>query len=338
MNKQLLKSIFINIVLLLLLSDLLSGQLLEKQIVVAKDGSGDFINIQSALDAIPENSELYTLVLIKPGVYEEKLFIEKSKIFIKGEDRDSVKIIFPVLRRTWREGNPDDYGAAVINIKNEISDLILQNLTVHNNYGSLFDDTDHQFAIRGGGTKIIILDCNIISDGGDALSLWNSENGMYYHNNCYFEGWVDFVCPRGWCFIENSRFYGHNKNASIWHDGSKNEDKKFVIRDSYFDGVEGFALGRHHRDAQFFLIDCIFSESMKDKEIYYVPQYELQWDEHRKYFHNCIGEKNNYLWHSDNLSEAKGSPTSDEITPQWTFNYEWDPYRVLTSLGINYEK
>jgi pectinesterase len=328
------KILFITGLLVLFLIDPVSAQFSESPITVAKDGSGDFNTIQAAVDAIPDDSEMFYLINIKQGIYEEKLFIENNKIILKGDHRDSVKIIFPVMRKIWRKEHPDDYGAAVITIKNGVTDLILDNLTVYNNYGSLYGDNDHQFAIRGGGTRIIITNSNIVSDGGDALSLWNSDDGMYYHNNCYFEGWVDFVCPRGWCFIENSTFYGHNKNASIWHDGSKDEDQKLVIRNSRFDGVNGFALGRHHRDAQFFLIDCTFSDNMRDKEIYYVPQHELQWDENRKYFFNCAGEKNNYLWHSNNLSEATGAPSPEAITAPWTFNFIWDPYQVLSDLGL----
>jgi len=70
-------------------------------------------------------------------------------------------------------------------------------------------------------TRISILHANVIADGGDTLSLWNTTSGMYYHSDCYFEGWVDYVCPRGWAYITNSRFFGHNLTASIWHDGSK---------------------------------------------------------------------------------------------------------------------
>lgn len=333
-----IRFIFITALLVSLLISSSAAQLSETSFTVALDGSGDFNSIQAAVDAIPVSAEKFTIIKIKPGIYQEKIFIEKNKIVFMGNHKDSVKIIFPVLRKLWREEHPDDFGAATINIKHGVTDLIFDNLTVYNNYGSLYGNNDHQFAIRGGGTRIIIANCNIISDGGDALSLWNTEDGMYYHSNCYFEGWVDFVCPRGWCFIENSTFFGHNKNASIWHDGSKNKDQKFVIRNSFFDGVEGFALGRHHRDAQFYLLDCTFSEKMRDREIYYVPQYELQWGENRKYFFNCNGEKNNYSWHSDNLSEAEGSPAPVDITAQWTFEFKWNPYHILLEFEIKISK
>jgi len=308
---------------------------ISADIIVSKDGSGNFMTIQEALNSIPENEDKQFIIYIKNGIYYEKLFIEKNNIALIGENRDSVKIIFAELRKNWKVDHPDDYGSAVINIKEDVTDLFLKNLTVHNNYGSLYGDNDHQFAIRGGGNKIIIVDCNIIADGGDTLSLWNSESGMYYHKNCYFEGYVDFVCPRGWCYITDSKFFGHNINAAIWHDGSKNKDQKFVIRNSSFYGITGFGLGRFHRDAQFFLIDCTFSSNMADKKIYFKqsdPPRTLQWGMDRIYFYNCHGEKVDYPWHANNLELAEGNPSAEDITPKWVFKDNWDPERIVTGV------
>jgi pectinesterase len=307
--------------------------------IVAKDGTGDFTSIQKALDAIPSQATRRYVIYIKNGTYNEKIFIEKGNITLMGENSDSTLIVFAELRSNWRNNNPDDYGSAVVNIKNNITDLIFINLTIHNNYGKLYGDNDHQFAIRGGKgvTRIIIDNCSIIADGGDTVSLWNTDDGMYYHRNCYFKGYVDYVCPRGYCFIENSRFYGHNLTASIWHDGSGKKDHKFVISSCRFDGVPGFPLGRHHRDAQFFLLDCSFSKNMTDKEIYFAPSNPprtLQWGNDRKYFYNCHGDSIDYEWHADNLKSAEGSPLPEEITAQWTFNYMWDPVTILDSIII----
>jgi hypothetical protein len=115
---------------------------------------------------------------------------------------------------------------------------------------------------------------------------------LYYHANCYFRGAVDMVCPRGWCFIRDSRFFEVKTSAAIWHDGHYNADQKLVIVNSSFDGVSGFHLGRHHYDAQFFLINCSFSDNMSDRPIY-LKTYDDQrrnnpylWGE-RKYFYNC---------------------------------------------------
>lgn len=310
---------------------------LTHDFIVSKDTSGDFKSVQDALDAIPPSVSRQYVIYIKNGIYKEKVFIEKSNVVMFGESRENTIIIYAELRKNWRENHKDDYGSAVINIKNNITDIILINLTVYNNYGSLSGDNDHQFAIRAGEgvTRIILDNCSIKADGGDTVSLWNKNDGMYYHRNCYFEGYVDYVCPRGYCFIENSKFFGHNLTASIWHDGSAKKDHKFVIKNSLFDGIPGFPLGRYHRDAQFFLIDCIFSNNMADKEIFFAPSDPLrvlQWGEERQYYFNCHGDSIDYQWHSDNLHLAEGSPSPEEITPLWTFNNLWDPEAALNRI------
>ena len=300
-------------------------------LVVAQDGSGQFRTIQAALDTIGRDNDTLRTVLVKNGTYREKIFITPSHVAIVGEDRDKTVIEFAELRKNWRATHPDDWGAAVVNIGDTATDIFLGNLTVHNNYGSLHGDHDHQFAIRSGGiaTRIIIVHAKIIADGGDTLSLWNTGNGMYYHADCDFEGWVDYVCPRGWCYITNSRFFGHNLTASIWHDGSRDQDQKLVIRRSSFDGVPGFPLGRNNRDGQFYLLDNRFSVSMADRPIYR-PSAEsaYQWPI-RNYFWNNRRDDGNFAWFGDNLHQAPGGLRPRDITPSWTFRGRWNPEEMM---------
>jgi pectinesterase len=305
-------------------------------IVVAQDGSGQFTKIQDALDFVPAENKQNVIILIRNGIYREKIFITKSFITLVGEDRDSTRIILAVLRKNVNSTIMDmqkDWGTGVINIDSTVTDLTLANLTVHNNYGSLYNTEEHQFAIRGNGTRIRILNCTIIADGADTLSLWNKKDGMYYHAFCSFEGWVDYVCPRGWCYITDSKFYGHNLNASIWHDGDADKSQKFVIRHSSFDGVQGFPLGRNHRDGQIFLLDCRFSKTMADTPIYWPEGSKTSWKwGDRHYYYNCHREGGDYPWFKDNLSSAESSPTADEITALWTFDGTWDPEESMPAV------
>ncbi len=302
--------------------------------VVAQDGSGDYASIQAALDAIPADNASLRVVLVRNGIYREKLYIRAGHLAIVGEDREKTRIVFAELRRLWRAEHGSDWGAAVVNIGERVTDLVIGNLTVHNNYGSLHGDHDHQFAIRSGSaaTRITLLSGNFIADGGDTVSLWNAAAGMYYHADCDFEGWVDYVCPRGWCYITHSRFFGHDMTASIWHDGSQDEDAKLVIRRSHFDGEPGFPLGRNNRDGQFYLLDNLFSSRMADRPIYLPsPRDTYRWGE-RYYYSNNHREGGDYAWFADNLSRAPGAPRGDDVTARWTFAERWDPEETLPAV------
>jgi pectinesterase len=139
------------------------------------------------------------------------------------------------------------------------------------------------------------------------------------------EGGVDFYCPRGWAYAENCKFISHSGTAAIWHDGSKFEDSKTVLKNCSFDGFAGFNLGRYHRDAQFFLIDCTFSNNMADKDIYLVPTTNsIQWGR-RVFYYNCHRTGGDFGWHKDNLTTAKGGVQAKDITPAWIFNNKWNP-------------
>ncbi len=300
-------------------------------LIVAADGSGGYRSIQPALDAVPRDNTSTKVILVRNGTYHEKLFIRSSHVALVGEDWDRTRIEFAELRKNWRKTHPDDWGAAVVNIGDDVTDVFIGNLTVSNNYGAIHGDTDHQFAIRSGGiaTRITLVHAKVLASGGDTLSLWNTGNGMYYHADCDFEGWVDYVCPRGWCYITNSRFFGHSPTASIWHDGSRNRDQRFVIRRSIFGGIPGFALGRNNRDGQFFLLDNQFSATMADRPIYRPSSDDsYQWPA-RAYYANNRRAAGNFAWFADNLPQAEGQPLSRQITPAWTFQGRWDPEGAL---------
>jgi len=303
------------------------------QIVVAADGTGDYRTIQSALDGAA-GADTVT-ILVRRGTYAGKVSITRSRVTIIGEDRDSTRIVYGILREEWaREHGGSDRGSGVVNIDTGVTGITIANLTVVNDYGAIHGTRNHQFTIRGAGTRIILLGCSVISEGGDALSLWDRDDGMYYHAYCTFEGWVDYVCPRGWCYITDSRFFGHNTpSASIWHDGSGDRTQKFVIRSSRFDGVPGFPLGRNHLDAAIYLIDCSFSAHMADRPFYRPPSSPRPWawgDRH--YFYGCHRDSGDYGWFSDNLAAAEGSPDPEAIDARWTFGGKWDPERTLPPL------
>ena len=301
-------------------------------IVVSSDGSAQFTSIQKALASIPKNSSQRVAISIKDGVYKEKLRIDSPNVTLRGQSRKNTRIEFPQLNDEFAK-NPDPIGRAVVNINAD--DCTIENLTITNTAGIV---GPHSFAIYGTGDRTAILDCDVLSEGADTVSLWRGKDGHYYHARCNFRGAVDFVCPRGWCYITDCTFYETKSgSAAIWHDGSKDKDQKFVLRNCKFDGVEGWQLARHHHDAQFFLLNCTFSKTLADRAPYRViyplnhgeasdadkaRNAELDktniWGE-RFYFYNCHREGGDYGWIKNNIETAEGHPKPEQITAAWTF-------------------
>ncbi len=303
---------------------------------VAVDGSGEFTSIQQALRSLDTRDTTPAVITVGNGVYQEQVFLQRSRVSLLGDDMNKTRIVFPVLREAWRAAHDgSDWGAGVVNIDTGVSDITLANLTVLNNYGSLYGVHDkHEFGIRGAGTRIILLHCAVISDGGDALSLWNRTTGMYYHAYCEFEGWVDIVCPRGWCYITNSKFFGHDRQSAVlWHDGSGDRRQKFVIASSDFDGRSGFPLGRNHRDGQVILVNCHFSANLANRPFYRPTSSPAPWawgDRH--YYSNCHRDGGDYPWFADNLDKAGGAQESSHISATWTFDGKWNPEADLPDV------
>ncbi|MCU4164764.1 pectinesterase family protein [Carboxylicivirga caseinilyticus] len=298
----------------------------KPDIVVAADGTGDYNTLTEAINQLPYYNYERVVIFVKNGIYNEKIRIGKDYLTIRGESRDSTIIEYSQLREDWIE-HPDIIGPAVINI--EADDIVLDNLTIRNTQPEI---GPHAFAILGNGTRTILTNCNITSKGGDTVSLWNYKQGMYYHANCYFEGCVDFVCPRGWCFIKDSEFHQLKNTATLWHAAVDDKEKKFVLQNCKFTGVDGWQLGRHHYEAAFYLIDCSFGKGMADKPIYYVsypnkPEKNRPyfWKD-RYYFSGCIGDGFHYNWFDDNfISKGIVDLSPSDLSPAWTFIQQWDP-------------
>lgn len=303
----------------------LATEAFPADIRVAADGSGDFISIQAALDSIPIANARRRVIQIAPGLYNERVRVDHNCVTLRGSSPAETKIAFFFPREEYNR-RYDRFGPGVLNVFGE--DVIVEQLTVEN---TQTNQDKHAFAIYGQPQRFILDDCHVLGEGGDTLSLWNTSYGMYYHRNCKFRGGVDFVCPRGWCFIRDSSFESTNGSASLWHDGHMDLDMKLVLRNCKFAGPDDFWLGRNQYPSQFYLLDCQFAESLAEQPIGVVSESKPYYASHvyrRKYFHNCHRAGGDYQWFADNLQSAPGSPSSDVITPEWTFDDGWDPERT----------
>lgn len=56
---------------------------MEQRLVrVAANGTGDYAKVQDAIDSVPLNNRVRTIILISPGVYREPVYVPKTKNLI----------------------------------------------------------------------------------------------------------------------------------------------------------------------------------------------------------------------------------------------------------------
>jgi pectinesterase len=335
---------------------------IQPDLVVAADGSGDFKSIHEAVQSIARDNRERKIILVKDGTYKEQVRVDAACITLRGESRTGTRLEFSRANTDRTPGR----GQAVLNLSATAHDFVLENFTVENTHGQL---GIHAFTIFGLADRTVILDSDVFSHGNDTLSLWRGraenqaavdstmpdgtttvwrEGGRYYHARLNVRGSVDFICPRGWCFMRDSTITQLNPRATaaIWHDGAYNPDKKFVLRNCRFDGPPDWYLARRHHDAHFYLIDCTFSNAMRDRAPYRViypldggtptdadRKRNADYDRtnvhgERAYYFNSRREGGDYPWHRDNLASAPGAPQPSQITAAWTFANSWDPERT----------
>lgn len=171
-----------------------------KTIIVAKDGTGEFASIQEAVNSTRDLGPDWVEIIIKNGIYKEKIRIPSWKHFIhlKGESRENVRII------------NDDYSGKMNNQSNlkyntfdsytllaEGDHIMIENLTIQNS-------SCHQgqaVALHVEGDYFIGKNLNL--QGCQDTLYAARENSRQYYHNCFIEGTTDFIFGQATAAFEN---------------------------------------------------------------------------------------------------------------------------------------
>ncbi len=180
--------------LLLLLFFLSATPLLAYDFIVAKDGSGNFATVQAAIDAVPDFRKNQTTILIKNGIYKEKLVLPASKTNVAFIGENVEKTIL----------TNDDYASKKNHFGEEMgttgssgffvfgNEFCAKNLTFENSSGPV----GQAVAVRVDGDMICFENCRFLGFQDTLYPHGDGESSRQYYKNCYIEGTVDFIF--GW--------------------------------------------------------------------------------------------------------------------------------------------
>ena len=248
---------------LLLILFVCTGLLLKAEIkadiIVAQDGSGDFNTVQDAFLSVPDYRKNETVILIKKGIYKEKLILPSTKVNVTiiGEDVNSTVITYDdyASKLTKFGEGTGTSGSSGFFIFGD--NFTAKNITFENSSG----DVGQAVAVRVDGDKVRFFNCRFL---GNQDTLYpHGINSRQYYKNCYIEGTVDFIFGSSTALFDDCTIFC--KRGGYVTAASTGKDTKygFIFRNCKIEGsapTGSVYLGRPWRnDAKTVYINCEMS-------------------------------------------------------------------------------
>ncbi len=195
MGKKLLFSLFYG--------SLISTAHSQYDIVVAKDGSGNYTTVQAAVNAAPANSAARTEIYIKNGTYYEVITVptNKKNLTFIGQSLTGTVLTYNNAANKINPATGQPYGTS-----NSASTFIngagfyALNLTFSN---TASPSLGQAVAVRSTADKVIFKNVRFLGN----QDTYFAHSGRSYHEGCYFEGTTDFIFGAAIAFFENCNIY-----------------------------------------------------------------------------------------------------------------------------------
>ncbi len=168
---------------------------LQNYIVVDRNGTGNFRNIQQAIDSVRAFNPAGTVtIFIKKGFYKEKLVIPTyiCNVRLIGEDRDKTIINYDDHANINKMGTFRTYTLKICG-----NDIHLENLTVENTAAQL----GQAVALHVEGDRAVFVNCRFL--GNQDTIYTGRENMRQYFKDCHIEGTTDFIFGPSTVWFEN---------------------------------------------------------------------------------------------------------------------------------------
>lgn len=201
-----------------------------QRITVAQDGTGDFTSILQAVLAVEDSrsEDEEAVIHIRPGVYEEKVFVRKQNLRLQGEDARTTVLRFGDGAKKPRPDGSGEYGTFNTATLFLAGDRItVENLTIENTAGP-GSEAGQALAVYAASDRTKFCRCRLIGyqdtlftgDVSDQLYrlmlpdyILNSKVPMIFpltrnvFEDCFLCGDVDFLFGPNTVFFSNCEIY-----------------------------------------------------------------------------------------------------------------------------------
>ncbi|MFC0877840.1 pectinesterase family protein [Saccharicrinis sp. FJH2] len=230
---------------------------------VDKNGSGDFVSVQEAINAVPDFRKNRTLILIKKGIYKEKLVLPASKANITfiGEDRDNTILTYDDFAQKKNRFGEEVGTTGSTSFYIFGDGFRAENITFQNSAGQV----GQAVAVRIDGDKVAFKNCRFL---GNQDTLYpHGDRSHQYYKDCYIEGTVDFIFGWSTALFENCTIYCKKKGYITAPSTNEATEFGFVFKHCTITGNAekgSFYLGRPWRPyGKSVFIECELSDIIK---------------------------------------------------------------------------
>lgn len=256
-------------------------------LVVAKDGSGDFFTVQEAINAVPDFNSKEIRILLQPGIYKEKLIVAATKsnitLIAKTDGKSIITYDDYAAKRSELTGQKlGTSGSASVYIF--APKFVAEGIVFENSASKALWQTERKVAgqavaILVAGDKAVFRRCRFLGHQ-DTLYAYGRKSdpktkeaqeealtttfarelmSRQYYEDCYIEGTVDYVF--GWATAYFNRCHLHclGKGYVTAAATPKGQEFGYIFRDCTITTEPDVttSLGRPWRHwAQTVFIDC----------------------------------------------------------------------------------
>ncbi|MEO6722887.1 MAG: pectinesterase family protein [Ferruginibacter sp.] len=184
MNRRSLLAILFVTISFNIVAQTSNPQQYKYEFTVAKDGSGDYMFIQDAINAMRVFPLARITLHIKNGVYNEKIELPSNNTDVTfiGESVEKTIITFNDYSGRGKLNTFNSYTAKIAG-----SRFIAENITFVNSAGPV----GQAVALHVEADKAVFKNCRFI--GNQDTIYAGGENARQYFVNCYIEGTTDFI-------------------------------------------------------------------------------------------------------------------------------------------------
>ena len=181
-----------------------------KTLVIAKDGSGDFLSLTTAVSVCAAHPEEPVRFYLRKGVYEERPFLELAEYLIEGESREETILTAAVGGRDpWPgEAKTGTFRTATLFLGGGLARV--QNLTVRNTAGD-GADVGQALAVYADAARVCMRGVNLYGNQDTLFTAplplrEREKNGFrgprenaprldtrQYYQDCTIAGNIDFI-------------------------------------------------------------------------------------------------------------------------------------------------